>query len=253
MDLPHNRFRERLKAGDQQIGLWCTLSTAFTAEAVAGAGFDWLLFDTEHSPGDVLTVLPQLQAVEPYAASAVVRPATNDPVLIKRYLDIGAQTLLIPYVQNADEARWAVEAMRYPPDGIRGVSGLTRATRFGRVPDYGRRAAEELCLLVQVETVEALNVLEAIATTPGVDGVFIGPADLAASLGRVGNPGHPEVEAAVEEALARLAAIGVPSGILTPDKAFAQRCIERGARFTAVGIDAALLARGADALAAEFR
>lgn len=252
MQLPINRFKQALRAGHQQIGLWCSLPGAYAAEAVAGSGFDWLLFDTEHSPGDVLTVLAQLQAVEPYPIAAVVRPASNDTVLIKRFLDIGAQTLLIPYVQNAEEARSAVAAMRYPPDGVRGVSGLTRATRFGRIPDYGRTAAEELCLLVQVETASALAQLEAIAAVDGVDGVFIGPADLAASLGHVGQASHPDVVAAVENAIGRLRAMGKPSGILTSDTAFAARCIERGTTFTAVGIDAGLLVRGADTLSRQF-
>ena len=173
MDLPINRFKQAITEGRSQIGLWCSLPGSYAAEAVAGAGYDWLLFDTEHSPGDPLTVLAQLQAVAPYPVSAVVRPASNDTVLIKRILDLGAQTLLIPYVQNAAEARAAVSAMRYPPQGVRGVSGLTRATRFGRVPDYARRAHEELCLLVQVETQEAVDAIEQIAAVDGVDGIFV--------------------------------------------------------------------------------
>lgn len=253
MNLPENQFKRALREGRQQIGLWCSLPGSYAAEAVAGSGYDWLLFDTEHSPGDPLTVLAQLQAVAPYDVSAVVRPASNDTVLIKRFLDLGAQTLLIPYVQNAEEARAAVAATRYAPDGVRGVSGLTRATRFGRIPGYGKRAAEELCLLVQVETREALDQLEAIAAVEGVDGIFIGPADLAASLGHVGDPGHPEVVAAVEDAIRRLRAAGKPAGILTPDTAFAKRCIEIGTVFTAVAIDAGILARGTEAVARQFK
>lgn len=253
MNLPENHFKRALREGRQQIGLWCSLPGSYAAEAVAGSGYDWLLFDTEHSPGDPLTVLAQLQAVAPYDVSAVVRPASNDTVLIKRFLDLGAQTLLIPYVQNADEARAAVAAMRYAPDGVRGVSGLTRATRFGRVAGYARKAAEELCLLVQVETGEALERLEEIASVEGVDGVFIGPADLAASLGHVGEPGHPEVVAAVEDAIRRIRIIGKPAGILTPDMAFAQRCIEIGTLFTAVAIDVSILARGTEAMARQFK
>ncbi len=252
MNLPENRFKQALLEKRQQIGLWCSLPGSYAAEIVAPSGFDWLLFDTEHSPGDVLTVLPQLQTVAAYDVSAIVRPASNDPVLIKRYLDIGAQTLLIPYVQNRSEAEAAVSAMRYPPAGIRGVSWLTRATRFGRVAGYAKRAEEELCLLVQLETQTALTELEAIAAVDGVDGVFIGPADLAASLGHPGEPGHPEVVAAVEDAICRLASLGKPAGILTPDTAFAARCIKLGTTFTAVGIDAGLLARGSEALAAKF-
>jgi 4-hydroxy-2-oxoheptanedioate aldolase len=252
MDLPQNRFKQRLLAGDSQIGLWCALSSAYAAEVVAGSGFDWLLIDTEHSPGGLETTLAQLQAIAPYPVSPVVRPAANDPVLIKKLLDIGAQTLLVPFVQTPDEAAAAVAAMRYAPAGIRGVAGTTRATRFGRVKDYFATAHEALCLLVQVETREALGELEAIAAVPGVDAVFIGPNDLAASLGHVGNMGHPEVVAAVEDALLRLKAIGMPSGVYAPAD-FARRCIALGTAFTAVGGDIGILARGTEALAASFR
>src|SRR5918912_3833550 len=224
MQLPQNRFKRALAEGRQQIGLWCSLPSAFAAEIVAPAGFDWLLFDTEHSPSSVPTVLSQLQAVAPYDVSPAVRAATNDAVLIKRLLDIGAQTLLLPYVESAEEAQRAALAMRYPPEGVRGVSGLTRATRFGRVEGYFRRASEELCLIVQVETQAALDQLEAIARVDGVDGVFIGPADLAASLGHPGEPNHPAVQAAVLDAIRRIRACGKPAGILSPDIAFAQRC-----------------------------
>jgi 4-hydroxy-2-oxoheptanedioate aldolase len=252
MDLPINRFKQRLLAGETQIGLWCTLSDAYAAEAVAGAGFDWLLLDTEHSPGGIETTLAQLQAAAPYPVSPIVRPAANDPVLIKKFLDIGAQTLLVPFVQTPQEARAAVAAMRYAPAGIRGVAGTTRATRFGRVKDYFKRAHEELCLLVQVETREALDQLEAIAAVEGVDGVFIGPNDLAASLGHVGSMAHPEVVEAVEGAMRRLKALGKPSGVYAaPD--VARRLIELGCGFAAVGGDAGLLVRAADRLAAEFK
>ena len=253
MKLPENAFKRALAAKRQQIGLWCSLPGPYVAEAVAGSGFDWLLFDTEHSPGDPLTVLAQLQAVAPYEVSAVVRPAANDTVLIKRFLDIGAQTLLIPYVQSAEEARAAVAATRYPPHGVRGVSGVTRATRFGRVEGYQKRAAEELCLIVQIETQQALDALEAIADVEGVDAVFIGPADLAASLGYPGEYAHPAVIAAIEGAIGRIRKTGKPAGILSPDNAFAARCIELGTLFTAVGVDAALLARGTENLARQFK
>jgi len=253
MDLPANRFKRALREGRQQTGLWCTLPGGYAAEVVAGAGFDWLLFDTEHSPGDPITVLEQLQAVASYPVAPVVRPAANDAVLIKRLLDIGAQTLLIPYVQNVEEARAAVAATRYPPQGMRGVAGLTRATRFGRVADYARRAADELCVLVQVETGEALGQLEQIAAVDGVDGVFIGPADLAASLGYPGEPGQRTVVLAIEDAIRRIRATGKPAGILTTDPAFAARCIELGTTFTAVGVDAGILARGSEKLLLQFR
>lgn len=253
MELPANRFKQALAEGRPQIGVWCTLPGGYAAEVMAGAGFDWLLFDTEHSPADPITVLAQLQAAAPYPVSCVVRAAWNDAVLIKRFLDIGAQSLLIPYVQNAAEAQAAVAAIRYPPRGMRGVSTMSRATRFGRIADYARHAEAELCLLVQVETAEALDAIEAIAAVDGIDGVFVGPSDLAASLGHAGAPGHPEVVAAVEDALGRIRRAGKPAGILTPDRAFAGRCLDLGALFVAVGLDAALLARSAEALAREFK
>jgi 4-hydroxy-2-oxoheptanedioate aldolase len=253
MKLPINHFKRTLAEGRSQIGLWCSLSSPYAVEVVAGSGFDWLLLDTEHSPADVLSVLAQLQAAAAYDVSVVVRPAGNDTVLIKRYLDIGAQTLLIPYVQSAEEAASAVAAMRYAPEGVRGVSALTRATRFGRVESYAQRAADELCLLVQIETQQALDALEAIAAVAGVDGIFIGPADLAASLGHAGAPGHPAVVAAIEDAIRRVQALGKPVGILTGDVAFARHCIGLGTSFTAVGVDVGILARETEKLARQFR
>lgn len=253
MDLPRNAFKAALIEGRQQLGLWCTLSSPYATEVVAGAGYDWLLLDTEHSPAELTTVLAQLQAVSAYPVSPVVRPAANDTVLIKRLLDIGAQSLLIPYVQNAEEARAAVAATRYPPDGIRGVSALTRATRFGRVKNYPHAAARELCLLVQVETQEALDQIDAIAAVEGVDGIFIGPGDLAASLGHVGDLKHARVVDAVENAIVRIRAAGKPAGILTGDPAFAKRCIDLGTTFTAIGVDAGILARQSEQALASFR
>lgn len=252
MQLLRNEFKRALAERRSQIGLWCSLPGAYAAEVVAGAGFDWLLLDTEHSPGDPLTVLAQLQALAAYPVSTVVRPASNDAVLIKRFLDIGAQTLLIPYVQNAEEAAEAVRATRYAPQGIRGVSALTRATRFGRIANYGRLAASEICLIVQVETQEALGNIEEIAAVDGVDAIFIGPADLAASLGHIGAPGHPVVMAAVEDAITRVRRTGKPCGILTGDPASAERLIALGTLFTAVGVDVGLLAGSARALARSF-
>lgn len=253
MQLDTNRFKAALREGRQQLGLWCTLPGGYVAEAVAGSGFDWLLFDTEHSPTDPVTVLQPLQAVAPYPVSAVVRPASNDPVLIKRLLDVGVQSLLIPYVQSPEQAQAAVAATRYAPAGIRGVASLTRATRFGRIAGYAKRAHEELAVVVQVETRAALDALEDIAAVDGVDGVFVGPADLAASLGFPGEPGHEEVKRTVEEALRRIRACGKPAGVLTTDAAFAQRCIELGATFVAVGVDVGVLARATEALARQFR
>lgn len=253
MKLPRNDFKHAIAEGRSQIGLWVTLPSGFTAEALATCGYDWLLFDTEHSVGDPVTVFEQLQAVAPYPVSAVVRPVSNDVALIKRLLDAGAQTLLIPYVQNADEAQAAVDAMRYAPRGIRGFAGLTRATRYGTVADYPSRAEEELCLLVQVETRSALDEIEAIAAVDGVDGIFIGPADLAASMGYPGDTGHPEVIRAIEDAIDRIRKAGKPAGILSLDPAFVERCIGLGTIFTAVDVDANILLNGARVLAQKFK
>ncbi|NUB43988.1 HpcH/HpaI aldolase/citrate lyase family protein [Fertoebacter nigrum] len=253
MDLPPNPFKHALAAGRQQIGLWNSLPGPLVAEALAGCGFDWIVIDTEHALTDVPDTLAMMQAMAPYPVSAVVRPASNDPVLIKRLLDLGAQTLLIPYVQNPDEARAAVAAMRYAPGGIRGVAGMTRASRFGAVADYAQQAAQELCLIVQVETAEALSRIEAIAMVDGVDALFIGPADLAASMGHPGELGHPAVVAAIEDAIRRIVRTGKPAGILTLDPAFARQCMDWGTRFTAVGMDIALMVRAARALARDFR
>jgi len=253
MDLPRNEFKRAIVAGRQQVGLWVSLASPYVTECVAGSGFDWLLLDGEHSPNDPITILAQLQAAAPYPVSCVVRPAWNDKVLIKRYLDVGTQSLLIPYVQNAAEAEAAVQAIRYPTRGVRGVASTTRSGRFGRIPDYLQRAEEELCLLVQIETREGLDNLDAIARTPGIDGVFIGPADLAAGLGHLGEQGHPEVQAAIEGALKRVRACGKPAGILTPDEATARKYIAWGSVFTAVGLDVHILARESEKLAAKFR
>ena len=193
MELPVNQFKRGIKAGKPQIGLWSSLSSHYSVEVIAGSGFDWLLLDTEHSPNDLENVVTQLQAASAYPTTAIVRPAWNDMVLIKRFLDVGVQTLLIPYVQNAGGSGKAVAYTRYPLRGVRGVAGTTRATRFGRVKDYFKRAEEELCVLVQVETRLGLDNLDAIANTEGVDGVFIGPADLSAGLGHLGDMAHPEV------------------------------------------------------------
>jgi len=253
MELPVNNFKRSLIAGKQQIGLWVSLASSYSAEIVAGSGFDWLLIDTEHSPNEVDTTLLQLQAVAPYPGSAIVRPAWNDKVLIKRHLDIGVQTLLVPYVGNAEEAAAAVAAVRYPPHGVRGVAGTTRASRYGRVPDYPRRAASEICMLVQVETREGLDNLEAIAKTDGIDGVFIGPADLAAGLGHLGDIPHPEVQSAIRDGIARIRKCGKGAGILATDEPTARRYIEWGTTFTAVGVDAMILARETEKLAKTFK
>ena len=252
-DLPQNRFKRAIAAGQQQIGLWVSLASPYSAEIVAGSGFDWMVIDTEHSPNEVDTTLSQLQVAAAYPVMPVVRPAWNDTVLIKRHLDIGAQTLLVPYVGTADEAAQAVAAARYPGRGVRGVAGVTRAARFGRVKDYAKRAEEELCMLVQVETREGLDNLEAIARTDGIDGVFIGPADLAAALGHLGDQQHVEVQSAIKDAIARIKACKKPAGILATDEASTRRYIEWGTVFTAVGLDIMVLARETEKLAAKYK
>ena len=253
MELPTNSFKRSLKAGRAQIGLWSSLSSNYTVEVIAGAGFDWLLLDTEHSPNDLENLLTQLQAAAPYPSHPVVRVPWNDMVTIKRVLDVGAQSLLVPYVSTRNEAESAVSYTRYPPAGARGVAGTTRATRFGRIADYARRAHEELCLLVQLETQGALDNLEAICAVDGVDGVFIGPADLHASLGHPGEIANPKVKPLIDDAIRRIRKAGKAPGILTPNEADARHWLQCGALFVAVGADVGILARGAEALAAKFK
>lgn len=253
MELPRNNFKRAIAAGQQQLGLWSSLSSNYTVEVIAGTGYDWLLIDTEHSPNDLESVLTQLQAVAPYSTHPIVRVAWNDTVLIKRYLDAGAQSLLVPFVQNADEARAAVAATRYPPMGVRGVAGTTRANRFGRVPNYARRAHEELCVLLQVETRQALDNIEEICAVEGVDGVFVGPADLHASLGYPGETGNPAVVPMIEDAIRRIRQAGKAPGVLTSAEAEVRRYIEAGCLFTAVGSDVGVLVRGTEQLLAKYR
>lgn len=253
MDMPKNRFKAKLKAGEKQLGLWCSLGGPTVAEMLATTGFDWITIDTEHAPAEVTDVLPALQALAAYPdVSPIVRPAINDSVLIKRHLDQGAQTLILPYVQTKEEAEAAVAAVRYPPRGIRGVAGLTRASRYGTVTDYAARADEEVCLIVQVETVSAMEQLEDIATVDGVDGIFFGPSDLSASMGLTGQPNHPDVKAAIRDALSRLSAVGVPGGALCLDPAWAKDTFADGAGFVAVGLDLHLLSNAARSLRGAF-
>jgi 4-hydroxy-2-oxoheptanedioate aldolase len=253
MPAPANPFKRALKSGRPQIGLWSSLAGHLPVEVVAGAGFDWLLLDMEHAPNELPMVHTQLQACAGGTAHPIVRPPWNDMVAIKRLLDVGAQSLLVPYVQTEEEARNAVAYTRYPPQGVRGFATGPRANNYGRIADYVQTYADELCVLVQVETKQGLDNLEAIAGVDGVDGVFIGPADLAAALGHAGELKHPVVQAAIEDAIRRLVALGRPAGILIGDEALARRYLDLGCLFVAVGSDLALLARGADALAARFR
>lgn len=253
MNLPRNAFKQAVLKRDLQVGLWCSLCSPIAIEVVSHSGFDWLLLDTEHSPSDVPEILSQLQAAQAGGACCVVRPAWNDMVLVKRYLDVGAQTLLLPFVQTPDEARQAVEWARYPPKGKRGITGLSRASRYGRVKGYLANASSEICILVQVETREALQQLEAIATVDGIDGVFIGPSDLSASFGHIGNRSHSDVQNAIQDAGSRLAKLGKAAGILTPDEAEARKFISWGYSFVAVGSDIGILASSTDALAKRMK
>ena len=248
-----NHFKLALQQGQAQIGLWVGLANAYSAEVVAGAGFDWLLLDGEHAPNDVPSLLSQLQAVAPYSSHAVVRPRSNDRHLIKQLLDIGAQTLLVPMIETADEARALVAATRYPPNGNRGVgSALARASRWNRIPGYVKNADDNICVLAQVESPAALRQLPAIAAVDGIDGVFIGPADLSAGMGFPGQTGHPDVVAAIEKAIATVLACGKAPGILTTDETLAKHYLQLGCRFVAVGIDVTLLARACDELAKKY-
>jgi 4-hydroxy-2-oxoheptanedioate aldolase len=253
MELPQNLLKRALREGRPQIGLWSQLASPIAVEALAGSGFDFLVLDTEHAPNELPAVLAQLHALAGGSASAVVRPAWNDPVLFKRLLDVGVQSLVVPFVQNAEEARRAVAATRYPPHGIRGVAATIRASHYGRVKDYAARANDELCVLVQLETRVALDKLESIAAVEGVDGLFIGPSDLAADLGHLGDSSHPEVRAAIDDAIGRICATGKAAGILAPVEADARHWLALGCLFMAVGSDVALLARQGDALAAKFK
>ena len=254
MAVPINPFKQALKEGRRQIGLWQAMASPFTAEICAGAGFDWLLFDGEHAPNDVPSMLAQLQAVESYPTHAIARPPIGDVVLIKQYLDLGFQTLLIPLVDTADQAAQMVRGMRYPPDGVRGVgAGSARVSRWNRVENYFRDADEQMCLLVQAETRTAMENLEAIAAVEGVDGIFIGPADLSASLGHRGNAAHPEVQAVIEDGIKRIAAAGKAPGILTSNNELAQHYLDLGATFVAVGTDVGILAKQTTALARRFQ
>jgi 4-hydroxy-2-oxoheptanedioate aldolase len=253
VEIPSNRFKREIRAGRPQIGLWSALASHIAAEIVAGSGFDWLLIDTEHAPNDPLTVHTQLQAMASGTASPIVRPAWNDAVLFKRFLDLGVQSFLVPWVQSAEEARRAVAATRYPPHGVRGVAATTRANQYGRIKNDPAPIHEELCVVVQIETRAALDHLEAIAAVDGVDGLFIGPSDLAADFGHVGQNAHPDVRAAIDRAIARIRATGRFAGILAPAEADARHWLELGCLMVAVGSDVGVLARQTEALAARFK
>lgn len=253
MKLDRNKFTHAIAAGEKQIGLWVGLCSALTADITANAGFDWVVVDMEHSPNDYLTVAGQLQAFASTPTTAIVRPEWNDPVIVKRLLDLGAQGLLFPMVQTVEEAEKAVAATRYPPRGVRGVSGMTRATKYGRVTDYFERVEDETTVLIQLETRAAVERAEEIAAVDGVSGIFFGPADIGADIGALGNPMAPAVWDLIRPAAARLRAMGMPAGTLVNDTDMAAELLNEGFTFVACGQDNAVLARAVDAALAAVK
>jgi len=254
MSAPKNTFKLALKNRQPQIGLWLGLANNYTAELIASAGFDWLLIDGEHAPNTLQTMVGQLQAIAPFASHPIVRPAWADHVALKQILDLGVQTILAPMVDNAAQALEIVKATCYPPAGIRGVgSALARASQFNRTPDYLTTANDEICVLVQIESLQAVKELDNILAVDGVDGVFIGPADLSASLGYIGQPNHPEVVKVIEQSINKIVEAGKAPGILMADKKQAKHYLSLGALFVAVGSDTGLLMNSTKALVSEFK
>ena len=243
-----NRFRQDLVAGKPLIGCWCSLGSPITTEVMGVAGFDWLLLDGEHAPNDVLSFIPQLMALKDSASAPVVRPQWNDMVMIKRLLDAGFYNFLIPFVESADDARRAVAATRYPPQGVRGVSVSHRSNRYGTVPEYFQTINDNISVIVQIESRKAVAAIDEICAVDGVDCVFIGPSDLAAGYGYLGNPLHPEVQEAMKKIIASAKAHGKPAGILAPVEADARRYLEMGLTFVAVGSDLGVFRNASQAL-----
>jgi 4-hydroxy-2-oxoheptanedioate aldolase len=253
MQIPPNTFRNALRAGHTQIGLWIGLADANAAELVAPCGFDWLLLDGEHAPNDVRSVLDQLRAVAPYPVHPVVRPVHGDVALIKQYLDVGAQTLLVPMIDTPEQAALMVKAMRYAPDGMRGLgAAIARASRWNQIDDYLNRANDEMCLLVQAESTLAMRNLAHIAAVDGVDGVFFGPADLSASMGYRGQANHPDVQRAIVDGIRTVRAAGKAAGVLMANRQVARIYLDAGAQFVAVGVDTTLLVQAATELARSY-
>lgn len=252
MENPVNHFKRGIYAGQQQIGLWSSLASPITVEILAGAGYEWLLLDTEHSPNEVPMVFSQLHACMEHRTHPIVRPPSNDPVAIKRYLDAGVQTFLIPMVDTPEEAAAAVASTRFPPAGMRGFAAASRASRYGRIKNYHQNAHHEICVLVQIESERAVENLEAICAVPGVDGVFVGPGDLSSAIGHLGDQGNEKVVTVIEDLIRRIVKAGNRAGILTGDETLARRYIDAGCIYTAVGADTGILVKGADALRARF-
>lgn len=248
-----NKFLQGLRNGDPQVGLWVSLCSNLAADVVATAGYDWALLDMEHAPSEIGIAMSQMQAFGAGTTSTIARPMWNDPVVVKRLMDVGAQSLLFPMVQSVEEAQLAVSATRYPPQGIRGVSGTTRANHFGRVTDYFDNVHNETCVLVQIETMHALEQVEAIAAVDGVDGVFFGPADLSADMGKLGQITDAGLWETISNAAKAVNKVGKPAGTLVMDADRASRLINDGFGFVACGSDLGLLARGADNLLKSVR
>lgn len=253
MNLKENAFLKAIRAGRQQIGLWVSLCSPYAAEAVAPAGYDWALLDMEHSPNELTSLLGQLQAFSAWPTTPIVRPDWNDTVKVKRLLDLGVPGLLLPMVETLDEARAAVAATRYPPHGKRGVAGTMRANHFGRVKDYYTEVENQTAVLIQLETVQAVENAEAFAEIEGVDGIFFGPADIGADMGLLGNPMDPEIWKLVRPVARKLMARGMPVGTLVSDPAFAAELLNEGFSFVACGSDSGLLAKGSDTLLSAVR
>jgi 2-keto-3-deoxy-L-rhamnonate aldolase RhmA len=248
-----NPLKSMLSQSQLSVGIWCSLASTLCAEVVAGAGTDWLLIDGEHSPNDLRSVVAQLQAVAQYPLEPVVRLPSDSAILIKQFMDIGARSLMIPNVKSAAQARKIVAAMRYPPLGIRGFSARHRANRFGRLRDYHATAQAQQLLAVQIECAEGVAQAAEIAAVDGVDALFVGPGDLSAQLGALGNPNAPPVQHAISQVARAVLAAGKSAGILAPARAEATQYIDMGYRMVAVGSDLALLAAGSDALMQSFR
>jgi 4-hydroxy-2-oxoheptanedioate aldolase len=253
-EVRQNRFKAAIQNGDKQIGLWTGLRSTLVAEMLSHvSGFDWFVIDMEHSPNELNDVLLQLQVSQTGHAEPIVRVPWNEPVILKRVLDIGAQTIIYPMVQNAEEARMAVDAVRYPPNGSRGVMSLARMNNYGaQNPHYYKEADTQICNIVQVETIEAVNNIPEIAAVDGVDALFIGPSDLSASMGHIGNPGHPEVREAIEKGFRLIKESGKPGGFLSANHDDCKWVLEMGCTFCAVGSDVAMLTNTSRAVAADF-
>jgi 2-dehydro-3-deoxyglucarate aldolase len=248
-----NSFRHDLLGGKRLIGCWSSLASPLTTEVLGLAGFDWLLLDGEHGPNDVSTFIPQLMALKGSRSAPVVRPPVNDPVIIKRLLDIGFYNFLIPLVNSAEEAGQAVAATRYPPMGIRGVSVSHRSNLFGTIKDYFSVINNNITVVVQIETVKAVQEIDQIAAIDGIDAVFVGPSDLSAALGHFGQPNHPEVQETIQHIFARAMAQGKHCGTLAPVESDARRYLEMGATLLAIGSDLGIFRSATQALCDTFK